>query len=155
VLAIALVAPAPLGAFAAGRQPANALVPPAAPLPPLPAPTAGAVDLTLSEFGLRAVYDEHRSLAGVPVRLVGFAAPAREGDGFLLVRFVLTCCAADGRPVRVAIRRTNPPYPKPDTWVEVVGTWRPGPAGGESGRPPELIAQQVRPVPAPERPYES
>jgi uncharacterized repeat protein (TIGR03943 family) len=155
VLAIALIAPAPLGAFAARRQPANVFVPPAAALPPLPAPTGGAVDLTLSEFGLRAIYDAQRSLAGVPVRLVGFAAPDPQGDGYLLVRFVLTCCAADGRPVRVAIRGAEPPYPKADTWIEVIGTWRPGPTGGESGRPPELVAQQVRPVPAPERPYES
>jgi uncharacterized repeat protein (TIGR03943 family) len=155
VLAIALVAPAPLGAFAADRQPANVFLPPAAPLPPLPAPTAGAVELSLSEFGRRAIYDERQSLDGVPVRLLGFAAPDPQGGGFLLVRFVLSCCAADGRPVRVAIRGTEPPYPKADTWLEVTGTWRPGPAGGESGRPPELVAQQMRPVPPPVRPYEN
>jgi uncharacterized repeat protein (TIGR03943 family) len=92
-------------------------------------------------------------LKGVPVRLIGFAAPVAAGDGFLLTRFVLTCCAADARPVRVAVRGAGPPWPAPDTWLEVVGTWRAERRDAEDEHPPVLDASELRSVPAPANPY--
>jgi uncharacterized repeat protein (TIGR03943 family) len=152
VLAIALVAPAPLGAFAAARAANQPPGPAPISFDPLPARRDGAVDLTLKDFTARAFYDR-RSLSGVPVRLLGFAAPDPHGGGFLLVRFVLTCCAADGRPVKVAIRGVAPPYPATNTWVELVGTWRPTAIEAEDPPPPELVAASVRPIPPPTEPY--
>jgi uncharacterized repeat protein (TIGR03943 family) len=152
ILAIAVVAPTPLGAFAANRAPTT--------LPtrnrdfgPLPAPTAGAVDLPLTEFVGRAVYGQGRSLRGVPVRLVGFATRDARGDGFLLTRFVISCCAADARPVRVAIRGSEPPWPATDTWLEVTGTWRPETRSAEDTRPPILDLTGLRTVPPPPNQY--
>ncbi|HEV7686041.1 MAG TPA: TIGR03943 family protein, partial [Acidimicrobiia bacterium] len=112
ILAIAVVVPRPLGAFAANR--AAATLPPRAradfgPLPPAGVP-GGPVDLSLKEFVGRAIYDEGRSVRGAPVRLVGFVTPDARGGGFLLTRFVVTCCAADARPLRVAIRGVAPPW---------------------------------------------
>lgn len=154
VLAIGLVAPDPLGAFAAGRVPERLPERPTAPFEPLPPPRDGAVDLTLTEFRFRSLYDEDRGLEGVRVRLVGFVAPG-DGAGFTLVRFVLSCCAADGAPVRVSVRGVDPPFPPTDSWVEVVGIWYPGESGAEDPGPPEIVASTVRPVAAPAQPYES
>jgi uncharacterized repeat protein (TIGR03943 family) len=152
ILAIAIVAPSPLGAFAASRAPTT--------LPiltrnfgPLPPPTAGAVDLPLTEFVGRAVYGRGQSLRDIPVRLIGFATTDTRGDGFLLTRFVISCCAADARPVRVAIRGGQPPLPAPDTWVEVTGTWNPETRSGEDTRPPTLNLTSLRTIPPPANQY--
>ena len=154
VFAIGLVAPDPLGAFAASRQPEAAL-PPVDSFGPLPDPVDGAVALPVREFTARARYDEERSLTGVRVRLTGFVVPDRSGTGFFLTRFVLSCCAADGRAVRVAVRDAPRPYPPADAWVEVEGTWRPTGETPESEAPSVLVASAVRPVPAPSQPYET
>jgi uncharacterized repeat protein (TIGR03943 family) len=152
ILAIAVVAPSPLGAFAANRAPTT-LPTPNRDFGPLPAATAGAVDLPLTEFVGRVVYGQGRSLHGVPVRLVGFATRDARGDAFLLTRFVISCCAADARPVRVAIRGGEPPWPSPDSWLEVTGTWRPETRSGEDTRPPILDLTSLRTIPAPANQY--
>ena len=152
ILAIAVVAPSPLGAFAASRAPATSTTP-TWDFGPLPPPTGGAVDLPLTEFVGRATYDQGRSLRGVPVRLVGFATTDARGDGFLLTRFVLSCCAADARPIRVAIRGGELPRPAPDTWLEVTGTWRPETRGAEDDRPPILDLTSLRTISPPANPY--
>lgn len=152
VLAIAAVSPSPLGAFAANGAPAT-LPTPRADFGPLPPPAGGAVDLPITEFVGRAVHDEGRLLGEVPVRLVGFVTADVRGGGFLLTRFVVNCCAADARPVRVAIRGARPPWPAPDTWLEVIGTWRAEPRGAEDDRPPALDMISLRTVPAPANQY--
>jgi uncharacterized repeat protein (TIGR03943 family) len=155
VLAIAVIVPRPLGAFAANRAAATRPAATRADFGPLPAPAAlgGPVDLPLTQFVGRAVYDQGRSLRGATVRLTGFVAPDRRGGGFLLTRFVITCCAADARPVRVAVRNVAPPWPAPDTWVEVTGTWRPEPRAPEDARPPVLDVATLTPTTAPANPY--
>jgi uncharacterized repeat protein (TIGR03943 family) len=155
ILAIAVVVPRPLGAFAANRAAATLPPPARADLGPLPKPAVpgGPIDLTLKEFVGRAVYDQGRSLRGNPVRLLGFVAPDARGGGFLLTRFVISCCAADARPIRVAIRRLAPPWPVPDTWLEITGTWHPAVRDAEDQRPPVLDATQLTSVPAPASPY--
>jgi hypothetical protein len=60
ILAIAVVAPSPLGAFAANRAPASLPPRSSADFGPLPAPIGGAVDLPLTQFVGRAVYDQGR-----------------------------------------------------------------------------------------------
>jgi uncharacterized repeat protein (TIGR03943 family) len=154
VLAIAVVVPGPLGAFAASR--AAASLPPSAraDFGPLPAPAVPGVpvDLSLKEFVGRAVYDG-RSVRGTPVRLEGFVTPDARGGGFLLTRFIVTCCAADARPLRIAIRGIAPPWPAPDTWLAVTGTWRPESRSAEDQRPPVLDATDLRPINAPASPY--
>ena len=152
ILAIAVVAPNPLGAFAADRAPTTVPTP-TRDFGALPPPTAGAVDIPLTQFVGRAVHDQGRSLRGVPVRLVGFATTDARGNGFLLTRFVISCCAADARPVRVAIRGSESPWPAPDTWLEVTGTWRPETRSAEDHRPPILDLTSVRTVPAPANEY--
>ena len=125
-LALVLIAPPALGAFAASRQPV--LAPPtiqAGPadqaaggdqawIPPLiPNRDGAAVPLTLAEYVVRD-YDAPHTLAGVRVRLVGFVTPQRPGrDGYLLTRFAINCCAADATAYKVAVH--GDPVPRDPT----------------------------------------
>jgi uncharacterized membrane protein YcgQ (UPF0703/DUF1980 family) len=53
----------------------------------------------------------------------------------------------------VAIRGGQPPWPAPDTWLEVTGTWRPEPRTAEDTRPPVLDLTGLRTVPPPANQY--
>lgn len=155
VLTLIVVAPGSLGAYAAERSSA-APAPPPGLFEPLPGPVDGAVDLRVREFVSRALYDGERSLDGVPVRLLGFVAPGPEPDTFLLTRFLLNCCAADGQAMQVVVRGGGA-VPPPDTWVQVEGTWAGRVASGapDPTRPAELDAAAVTVVEPPDQPYES
>ena len=160
LLALLLIAPPPLGAFAAARAGAGNLTTTRTSYPPLPDPVDGAVELTFSEYVFRALYDEDRSLQGQRIRLVGFVTEdpdAQPGSGgYLLTRFRLSCCAADGMPVSVAV--TADPQPRAvETWLEVEGTWEPRPEaepGVPSTLPPVMVASSVDTVAQPDQPYE-
>ena len=157
VLAIFLVAPAPLGSFAAARN-TTRLEAPKAKFPDLPAEERGAVPLTLREFNLRTFFDDDKSLEGKTVRLVGFATPHGETETFL-TRFILSCCAADGRPIKVALKNLPGPRPPADQWFEVEGTWVEPETDqqGEAliGRAAELVVTAMRPIAAPSQTYET
>lgn len=146
LLVLLLIAPPALGSFAAGRQGPVASESGSG-FVELPAAREGAVDLGLRDFVTRALQDPERSLDGVPVRVVGFVVPDGSGEGYLLSRFTVACCAADATAytTRVAGDGERPA----DTWVEVTGRWRPG-----DGDVPLLEADAVSVVPAPEELYE-
>lgn len=115
--------------------------------------------MTVSEFVGRALFDEHASLRGVRVRLVGFVAAghARAPGSFVLVRFAMFCCAADAVPMRVLVLGAGA-APAPDSWVEVVGVWRPAPPQ-PPGRfnpamTPVLDSMTVRSTEEPADPYD-
>lgn len=146
LLVLLLVAPPALGSFAAGRQGPVASVSGSA-FTELPPAREGAVDLGLRDFVTRALQDPDRSLDGVPVRVVGFVVPDEDGDGYLLSRFTVACCAADA--TAYTTRVTGDGGRAADTWVEVTGRWEPG-----DGEVPVLVADDVTVVPAPEEPYE-
>ena len=77
---------------------------------------AGPVDLTMTEFLARSLYDAGYSTANTDVRVVAFVARTKcDGDGYSLVRLKISCCAADAIAQRVHID-APPPYPA-DTWV--------------------------------------
>ena len=170
-LALVLIAPPALGAFAASRQPT--LPPPtiqarptgeAAPngspslfAPLIPPGDGAAVPMSLAEY-LARDYEEPHTLAGVRIRPVGFVTPQKPGrDGYLLTRFAINCCAADATALKVTIH--GDPVPRaPDTWLEVEGRWleRTGddPNQRFSGTP-LLLAESIRVIEQPSSPYES
>jgi uncharacterized repeat protein (TIGR03943 family) len=170
-LALVLIAPPALGAFAASRQavkPSPTLqTSPADPaaasadaglFPPLlPSSDGAAVPLTLAEYMVRD-YEEPHSLAGVRIRLVGFVTPQQPGRaGYLLTRFAINCCAADATALKVAIH--GDPVPRAsDTWLEVEGRWQQR-TGGDPDQPasetPVLLAESIRVIEQPSPPYES
>jgi uncharacterized membrane protein YcgQ (UPF0703/DUF1980 family) len=103
----------------------------------------------------RALYDKDRTLAGSRVRLLGFAAPA-EGGGYLLTRFNLFCCAADGQAYQLKVRGDQARR-QPDQWLVVEGRWLPQRVYdgiAPSGARPVLLADSVTPVRPPADPYE-
>ena len=157
LLALLLIAPPPLGAFAAGRQ-ADAPTSAAATFPALPGEKNGAVELTVSDYVYRALYDKQKSLDGKRVRLSGFvtAAKAQDDAAFRLTRFQLSCCAADGQAINIAVK-TDEAAPPVEQWLQIEGTWVPR-EGHKVGQltmlPPLLEASSITPIEAPKQPYE-
>ena len=149
VVAVLVIAPPALGAYAAARIPATAPPPSARGFPPLRA-TTGPTPVTLLDFYARSAFDGGATLAGHRVELTGFVLRS-EPDGFRLARLVITCCAADARAVVVRIR-SPAAAPRPDAWVKVIGTY----AGTSPAEPtlPVLRAETVTPVSAPDNPYD-
>lgn len=152
LIVLSLVAPPPLGSYAAARTDTR-IAEPRVELPPLRAPRDGAVDLTLTDYYTRVLYAED-TLQGVRLRLTGFVTPV--GGRWYVTRISLSCCAADGRPVKVltsgAPAATAPPA---DSWVEVEGVFTAPQAPSADEVPlPTLELDAVRPVEEPREPYE-
>jgi uncharacterized repeat protein (TIGR03943 family) len=170
-LALVLIAPPALGAFAASRQaiqppPTNQTSPTdqavagvdQALFPPLIPPGDGAaVPLTLAEYMVRD-HEAPHTLGGVRIRLVGFVTPQPSGrDGYLLTRFAINCCAADATALKVTIH--GDPVPRaPDTWLEVEGRWQQR-TSDDPNQPSSdislLLAESIRVIEQPSPPYES
>ena len=150
LLVLLVVAPGPLGASAASH--AQRAVASQAGIYPAVGPTvAGAVPMTLAEYTSRALDDPAHSLTGVPVRLVGFVVRAKDGEGFLLSRFTIFCCAADAEIQQVRILGPATTLAQ-NTWVTVTGTWPVTSAA--AGSLPEMTAAAVVRVKRPHAPYE-
>ncbi|MFC5833442.1 TIGR03943 family putative permease subunit [Nonomuraea insulae] len=147
--AIVMVAPPPLGSFAARLDDSA----------PAPSRTAsygelgrsGVTELTLGEFIGRAYAPSGSSLTGRKVRLTGFVVPSK--TGWYVTRMRISCCAADAMALEVAVNGAPPP--KEGTWVQVTGTWIPWKAGApDDYRVPALTATEVTAVAQPAEPYE-
>lgn len=154
VLGLLLVAPPALGSYAAG-QAGSVLTAQnsASDYPPLPA--GDPVDVGLLDYASRAVFDKGRSLTGRTLRLTGFVTPGPDGEP-MLARMVLSCCAADGRPIKVGLAGEGPAGVAPDTWVQVVGTYadRVGKDPVNDADVPYLQVKSWQEVTAPKQPYE-
>lgn len=154
VLTIFLIAPPALGADTVLR--AGSRTPPAvtqqssAAFPPLP---PGAVaPLSMSEFITRSVWDSTNSLVGRTVRLTGFVV--HEGGADYLARLVITCCAADATPMKVALTGRSAAALPDNQWIEADGTLRAGSATQTNGYTPTLLLSSLRTIPAPADQYE-
>ncbi|KFG74691.1 TIGR03943 family putative permease subunit [Streptomyces mutabilis] len=149
-LALLLFPPPALGSYSAERETAQRAAQGVGTFPALP--SGDPVELTLAEFGSRAVYDSGRSLTGRTVRLTGFVT--RDDDGAWYVnRLQVSCCAADATTGKAEIRGSG--APPADTWVTVTGTWHPeGALGSDAAWPPVLDATDVRRAEQPANPYE-
>lgn len=117
------VAPTALGAAAADRVGAFTPTEWDGTFEPIDA-SSGPVEMRVLEFLNRAIWDDARSLEGVPVRLEGLVVnDSSVPDGFKLTRFMVSCCAADGIPLQVAVHGTADF--EDDTWVIADVVWRP------------------------------
>jgi uncharacterized repeat protein (TIGR03943 family) len=152
LVVLTLVAPPSLGSYAAARSDTR-IAEPTVELPSLPAAREGAVDLTLTDYYTRVLY-EPQSLEGSRIRLTGFVTPL--GDRWFVTRMALSCCAADGRPVKVLTTGEQAvAVPPADQWVEVVGqVVEPERLDGNPLALATLQVDQIRTVEAPADPYE-
>jgi uncharacterized membrane protein YcgQ (UPF0703/DUF1980 family) len=69
---------------------------------------------------------------------------------------VLSCCAADGRPIKLGLSGKAPIDAPADTWVELVGVYSPQ-RGKDSVNGADMSYLEVKSwqeVPEPKQPYE-
>ena len=151
VFAIFLIGPPALGSYSASRGGTSV----AKQSEYAPLPSGDPVTLPVLDYASRAVWDRGASLADRRVRLTGFVSP-RPGGGVYLTRMILTCCAADGRPVKVGLSGDAPTRLPADTWIEVTGRYdtRVDKDRANNETIPYLRAESVREVTAPAQPYE-
>ncbi|GIG66490.1 TIGR03943 family putative permease subunit [Phytomonospora endophytica] len=154
VVGLLLVAPGALGAYAADSTgTALGAWEEESDYPPLP--DGDPAEIPVLDYASRAIFDEGRSIEGRRVRLTGFISRADDGTVFL-TRMILSCCAADARPIKVGIEGAGTDGYADDTWVAVVGTYSPtmvrDPINNE--RIPFIAAETLEPVGAPVKEYE-
>jgi uncharacterized repeat protein (TIGR03943 family) len=152
-LALLLIAPPALGSYAAGRSGTALGAGHTSDFPALPA--GNPLRISVLDYASRAVFDRG-SLANRQLELSGFliAAP---GGGWDLARMVVTCCAADARPIKVGLVGQVPGGLVADDWLRVTGRYtaqqRKDSVNAQSIPYLEVRAAQV--IPAPSRQYES
>lgn len=120
VLGLLLVAPPALGSYAAGQAGTALSSQQVSDYPPLPA--GDPAKITVLDYASRAVFDDGKSLGDRTVQLTGFIAKGPNGEP-ILARIILSCCAADGRPIKLGMSGNAPADLPADTWVEVVGKY--------------------------------
>jgi uncharacterized repeat protein (TIGR03943 family) len=120
VLGLLLIAPPALGSYAAGQSGTVLPSERAGDYPPLPA--GDPVKITMLDYASRAYFDKGASLGDRRVELIGFVAPGPGGTP-ILARFILSCCAGDGRPIKLGMTGNAPSGLAANTWVAVVGTY--------------------------------
>ncbi|MEV6305643.1 TIGR03943 family protein [Actinoplanes sp. NPDC051861] len=153
VLGLLLVAPPALGSFTAGQSGTVPVSASDSEFPPLPA--GDPVPIGLLDYAVRALYDDGRSLAGRQVQLTGFVATGEDGAP-MLARIVMSCCAADGRPIKVGLTG-GPLIDVPaGSWVQVTGrhSTRRGTDPVNDADIAYLEVVQWQPAAEPKRPYE-
>jgi uncharacterized repeat protein (TIGR03943 family) len=152
VFALLLVAPPALGSHAASRK--GTALTSVSDFPPLP--QGDPAKISVLDYASRAVFDEGRSLGKRRVSITGFVVAGPEGRTYL-ARMILTCCAADARPVKVALTGDLPDTLKPDTWLEVTGRYSPKTVKDEINNEtiPYLDVVDLKIIPAPNEQYES
>ena len=150
-LVVFLVAPQPLGSFVAERRSNRVVADPISYFSPLPA--GDVVPMTVTDFVVRAQYDDSGTLTGRPVELTGFVS--KKGDDWFVSRISINCCAADAMAYRV--RAVDADMPPVDSWVTVTGTWVPPEsprAADEVPEDPALAISSLTPIEEPRQPYE-
>ncbi|MEV4772154.1 TIGR03943 family putative permease subunit [Micromonospora humida] len=152
-LGLLLVAPPALGSYAAGQAGTALTSEQSYDYPPLPA--GDPVTTTVFDYAVRALFDKGESLGDRRVQLTGFITPGPGGQP-ILARMIMSCCAADGRPVKLGMAGNVPTGLGDDTWVQVTGRYTDritrDPVNDEDI--PYIEVEYWRQVTAPRDPYE-
>lgn len=153
VLGLLLVAPPALGSYAAGQAGSALSAQQVSDFPALPA--GDPARISVLDYATRAVFDEGRSMSERKVQITGFLSADPNG-GQLLTRMILSCCAADARPIKVGMNGAVPQGLAADSWVEVTGRYSDqrgtDPVNGDEI--PFIEVLEWRPVTAPAEQYE-
>ncbi len=153
VFATFLIAPPALGSYAAARGGQANIQQPTADFAPLP--KADPAEITVVEYFTRAVWDDRESMKDRNIQLSGFITPRPEG-GVYLTRIMLSCCAVDGRPIKVVLTGSGVESLPADTWIEVIGRHDPKIEKDKINKQeiPYFKVTEYRKIPAPRQPYE-
>ena len=151
VLAIFLIAPPALGADSVLRA-GNRVAPSVVRAGAFAAlPRGAVVPIAMGEFITRSVWSA-ASLLGRTVALTGFVVHDNGTD--YVARLVITCCAADATPMKVALTGRQAGQLSNDQWIQVTGMLRPSSATEANGYTPTMIVSALTTVDAPANPYE-
>lgn len=148
-LAVFVVAPPALGADSVLRAGNRAVSPADGGFPALPA--GRVTPMALSEFVARGVWAP-ATLRGRAVALTGFVV--HDGGTDYVARLVITCCAADATPMKVALTGQQAAPLADDQWIEVDGRLRPGSVTAADGYTPTLTVSSLTTATEPADPYE-
>jgi uncharacterized repeat protein (TIGR03943 family) len=123
VLGLLLVAPPALGAFAAGNS-GTVVLQEQSLFPPLP--DGDPAQISVLDYATRAIFDKGVSMKDDKggdrrVQISGFLSSGP--DGQVITRMVLSCCAADARPLKIAMSGQRPTGLANDQWVAVTGKY--------------------------------
>ena len=153
VLGLLLVAPPALGSFAAGQAGTALASQEVSEYAALPEGDPAVISVL--DYASRAVFDEGRSLGERRVQVTGFIAAGAGGEP-ILARMILSCCAADGRPIKIGMAGNAPVGLPADTWVEVTGRYtdRTGTDAVNGERIPFIDVETWVEVPPPRNQYE-
>jgi uncharacterized repeat protein (TIGR03943 family) len=153
VLGLLLVAPPALGSFAAGQAGTALASQEVSDYAALPEGDPAVISVL--DYASRAVFDEGRSLGERRVQVTGFIAAGAGGEP-ILARMILSCCAADGRPIKIGMAGNAPVGLPADTWVEVTGRYtdRTGTDAVNGERIPFIDVETWVEVPPPRNQYE-
>ncbi|MEM8902163.1 MAG: TIGR03943 family protein [Actinomycetota bacterium] len=152
VLVLVAVAPTSLGAAAADRVDSFE---PSRPDDLAQLPENDPFAMQVLDFVTTARWDETGALVGRRVILEGLVVnDADLPDGFHLTRFLVSCCAADGIPIKVTVRGVEEPFAD-DQWVRAIVTLRESSAATDLNREVEVDVVEIVPAEAPASPYES
>jgi uncharacterized repeat protein (TIGR03943 family) len=154
VLGLLLVAPSALGSYAAG-QAGTVLTAQSSDSDSPPLPAGDPAPISLLDYASRALFDSGKSLTERNLQLTGFVTPGPDGQP-MLARMVLTCCAADGRPIKVGLTGGTPVSVPADTWVTVVGVYsaRTEKDSVNQAAVPYVEVRSWQETTAPKQPYE-
>jgi uncharacterized repeat protein (TIGR03943 family) len=155
LLALLLLAPPAVGSYTAGR--AGTALGTQSPVSEFPAlPDGDPVRLAVLDYANRAVFDDGRSLGQRRVAVTGFVLPGRKGKVYL-ARMVISCCAADARPIKVGLTGQVPADLPADEWITATGRYTDQHDTDEVNDEtiPYLVVESVVTVPVPKQPYES
>lgn len=148
VLAVFVISPPALGAYAAERNAVDVAV-------NREYDDLGddpVVVMTVGEFQGRAQWDD--TLVGYRVALNGFVTYDKAGNWYV-TGLAMSCCAADAVAYRARVRSEEIARPAENTWVRAVGAWV-KPASSKIPRLaiPVLATEEITPIEAPANPYE-
>ncbi|MEU8074473.1 TIGR03943 family protein [Catellatospora citrea] len=153
VLGLLLVAPPALGSYAAGQAGSALSAQQVSDFPALP--DGDPAEISVLDYATRAIFDKGLSIGERRVKVTGFLSDNPDG-GQLLTRMILSCCAADARPIKVGMNGSVPTGLPADSWVEITGTYTDqrgtDAINGESI--PFIEVLEWRPIQAPAEQYE-
>jgi len=92
--------------------------------------------------------------AGDNVNVIGFVykdARFAGTDNFMVVRFTLSCCVADARPIGLMVQNADGVTIEQDTWVNITGTIAIEDVDGVPT--PVIVTDSIEPTEQPEQPY--
>ncbi len=85
-----------------------------------------------------------QEIAGKSVSIEGLVSKQNgQADSFMLIRFLITCCAADATPLGIEVSYGQTEHLKQDIWVKVYGQVN------FAGNKPLIIADEIKETPKP------